>query len=209
MKNGIRANGRLFALVLCIAALLIAGCSDWQYNVTVMGVAFRKVRMDKSGLVIGVLKEDTFIGGRPCQRGWVHLYSNGVPSAFTAAKPIDLARFTIPAESWVLQNLDGIVTVCAFPRDTQVQGHLCRGSGGPTGVQAAFYASGALKQYFLRSDTTIQGIPCKAGVFNQSIELHENGRLGACVLSESLTRDGRTYEKGLRIQLDPEGRIVP
>lgn len=197
------------ALALGVAALIIVACSQWQYGVTIKGVAFNKVRINERGLVIGVLKEDTIIGGRPCQRGWVHLHSNGVPAGFTAAKPIDLTRFTIPAETWVLQNSNGAVTVCAFPRDTEVQGHLCRGSGGPEGVQAAFYASGALKQYFLRRDTKIQDIPCKAGVFNQSIELHENGRLKACVLSESLERNGQTYQRGERIQFDPEGRILP
>ena len=209
MKRRILSNGHCITLTLCVAALLVMGCSDWQYNVTVKGVTFRKVKMEESGLVIGLLNEDTMIGGRACERGWVHIHSNGVPAAFTAAKPIELARFTIPAESWVFQNPEGIVTVCAFPRDTEIQGHSCRASGGPTGVQAAFYPSGALKQYFLRNDTRIQDIPCKAGVFGQSIELYESGRLKACVLSESLTRDGRIYQKGKRIQLDAEGRILP
>ena len=196
-------------IAFALAAFLFAGCSEWQRDVTVRGVAFSKMKINQRGFIIGVLKEDTMIAGRPCQRGWVHIHSNGVPAGFTSAKPITAARFTIPAETWVFQNSDATVTVCAFPRDTTVQGHLCRGSGGPKGVQAAFYPSGALKQYFLRHDTKIQEIPCKAGVLGQSIELHENGRLKACVLSESLTRDGRTYQKGRRVQLDPEGRILP
>jgi hypothetical protein len=196
-------------LLIGMAVLLFAGCFEWQRDVTIKGVAFSKVRIDQGGLIIGVLKKDAVIDGRPCQQGWVHVHSNGVPAAFTAAKPIELSRFTIPAQTWVFQNPNSIVTVCAFPSDTQVQGHLCRGSGGPTGVQAAFYPSGALKQYFLRRDTKILDIPCAAGVLNQSIELHENGHLKACVLSENLTRDGRTYQKGKRLQLDPEGRILP
>jgi hypothetical protein len=192
-----------------IAVLLFAGCSKWQHNATVNGIAFCKVKIDERGLLIGVLKEETTIAGRRCQRGWVHVHSNGVPAGFTAANPIDVGEFTIPAGTWVFQNVDGVVTVCAFPRDTEVQGHLCRGSGGPTGVQTAFYASGALKQYFLRRDTKFQEIPCQAGLFDQSIELYENGRLKACVLSESLMRDGRAYPRGKRIQLDPQGQILP
>jgi hypothetical protein len=201
-----------FWFTLCLfqaAALLSAGCFDWQHDVSVQGVAFSKVRVEGNGLVIGLLKEDTLIGGRPCKRGWVHLRPNGVPAGFTASREIDLGRFRIPAGTWVFQNEAGVVTVCAFPRDTEVQGHRCRGSGGPKGVQAAFYPGGALKQYFLSHDIRIQGIPCKAGSFDESIELHENGRLKGCVLSEELARDGRIYHRGTRLRFDPDGRIIP
>ncbi len=198
------------ALVLLQAgAVLLAGCSDWQHDVIVQGVAFSKVRTEDDGLVIGLLKEDTLIGGRPCKRGWVHLRPNGVPVGFTASREIDLGRLKIPVDTWVFQNNDGVVTVCAFPRDTEVQGHLCRGSGGPEGVQAAFYPDGALKQFFLREDVRIQGIPCRAGSFSESIWLHENGRLKQCVLSEDLVRDGRTYQKGTLLRFNSDGRVVP
>jgi hypothetical protein len=191
------------------AALFLAGCSDWQYDVTVQGVAFSKVKTEDNGLVIGQLKEDTLIGGRPCKRGWVHLRPNGVPVGFAASREIDLGRFTIPADTWVFQNEDGVVTVCAFPRDTEVQGHLCRGSGGPEGVQAAFYPSGSLKEYFLRHATRIQGIPCKGGLVTESIKLHENGRLKACVLSEELVRGGHTYPVNTHLRFDSDGHIIP
>lgn len=199
-------------LPLCFfpaAALLLAGCFDWQHDVTVQGVAFSQVRTEDNGLVIGLLKEDTLIGGRPCQRGWVHLRPNGVPVGFTASREIDLGRLKIPAETWVFQNDEGVVTVCAFPRDTEVQGHLCRGSGGPKGVQAAFYPDGALKQFFLSQDVRIEDVPCKAGVFRESVWLHDNGRLRQCVLSEEFVRDGRTYQRGALIRFAPDGRILP
>jgi hypothetical protein len=199
----------LALLLFQAAALHFAGCSDWEYDVTIQGVAFRKARIVDNGLVIGLLKEETLIGGRPCQRGWVHLRPNGVPVGFTASRDIDLERFKIPAETWVCQNEEGVVTVCAFPRDTEVQGHWCRGSGGSEGVQTAFYPNGSLKQYFLRHDTRIQDIPCKAGLFHESIELHENGRLKFCVLGDELARGGRTYSRDTRLHFDPEGRIIP
>lgn len=197
------------SLALAVLVITWIGCGDWQHNTTVHGVAFKKVRIDKQGLAIGLINEPTTIKDRPCQRGWVHVYSNGIPAAFATAKSMELPRFTIPAGTWVFQNPDGAVKICAFPGDTEVQGHTCRGSGGPAGVQAAFYPGGALKQYFLRHDTTIQDIPCKAGLLNQSIELHENGRLKACVPSMDLTRDGVTHPKGKRIRLDTDGRILP
>jgi hypothetical protein len=194
-------------ILLQAASLLLAGCSDWKYDVAVQGVAFSKVKIEDNGIVIGQLKEDTLIGGRPCKQGWVHLRPNGVPVGFTASREVDLGRFTIPADTWVFQNDDGVVTVCAFPRDVEVQGHLCRGSGGPEGVQAAFYPSGSLKEYFLRHDTRIQGIPCKGGLIRQSIKLHENGRLKECVLSEELVRDGHTCPKDTRLRFGSDGRI--
>ena len=194
---------------LLATALLLAGCSDWQYNVTVQGLAFSKVKIEDNGLVIGLLKEDAVIGGRPCKQGWVHLRANGLPVGFTASREIDLKRFTIPPDTWVFQNDDGVVTVCAFPRDTVVQGHWCRGSGGPEGVQTAFYPSGSLKEYFLRRDTRIQGIPCKSGLFSQSIKLHENGRLLECVLGEELLRDDHTFPAGTRLRFDSDGHVIP
>lgn len=199
----------LASVLLLAATSLPAGCFDWQRDMTVRGVAFSKVRTQPDGLVIGELKEDTVIGGRPCKQGWVHLGPNGVPVGFNASREIDLGRLTIPAGTWVFQNELGVVTVCAFPRDTEVQGHLCRGSGGPEGVETAFYPDGALKQYFLRQDTVIDGIPCKAGVFGESIELHENGRLKACALSKDLVRGGRTYPRGTRLHFAAAGVIVP
>jgi len=194
-----------------VAALLLAGCFSWQYDVVVQGVAFSQVRTE-GDVVIGQLKEDTVIGGRPCKQGWVHLRSNGVPVGFTAARDLDLGRIKIPAATWVTQNKNGVVTICQFPRDTEVQGHLCRGGGmlggGPEGVQTAFYPDGALSLFFLRDATRIQDIPCKAGLMNEMIALHENGRLKACMLNEALTRDGRTYPQGTRLRFDPDGRII-
>ncbi len=204
-----RAIKSRWLLLAFAAALLVAGCSDWQYDVTVQGVAFSTVKIDGNGLVIGQLKEDTLIGGRPCKQGWVHLRPNGVPVGFTTSREIDLGRFTIPTDTWVFQNEAGVVTVCAFPRDTEVQGHRCQGSGGPEGVQTAFYPNGSLKEYFLRHDAQIEGIPCKGGLIRQSIKLHENGRLKECVLSEELVRDGHAYPKDTRLRIGSDGRISP
>lgn len=187
----------------------IAGCFfNWSCDTTAYGVPFERVRMADNGLAIGMLKEDTVIAGRPCKRGWVHLLPTGVPQSFTASREMDGGRFKIPAGTWVTQNAEGVVVLCAFPSDTEVQGCLCRGSGGPEGTQTAFYPSGALKQFFLRHDTQVQGIPCKAGLFSQTIHLHENGQLASCVLSAALVRDGYTYDQGTEVHFDAGGRLV-
>ena len=169
---------------------------------------FESTHTSESGLIIGKLKSDAWLGGRLCRRGWVHLHPNGIPAAFTSATSIDLGKFTVPAGTWVLQDSNGVVKICAFPGDTEIQGHLCRGSGGPKGVSALFYPSGILKQYFLRTNTVIQGIPCESGLVNQFIELHENGRLKGCVLSADFEKNGRHWRKGTRIHLDSDGTIL-
>ena len=112
------------ALVISAAALLLAGgCFNWRRDVTLKGVAFEKARTEPDGLVIGWTKADTQVGARWCKQGWLQLHANGVAAAFTAAREITLPRCIIPAGTWVFQGADGVIKVCAFPRDTLVQGH--------------------------------------------------------------------------------------
>jgi hypothetical protein len=201
--NNLRA-----ATLPLLAISILGGCFGWKYDTTFAGVAFSKVRVERD-LAIGVIKEDTVIAGRPCKQGWVHLRSNGIPVGFTASRDMALARLTIPAGTWVFQDAGGTVTVCAFPRDTEVQGHLCKGGwGGSEGVQAAFYPDGALKQYFLAADTVIDGVPCKAGAFNESVELYANGRIRACALSRDFVIGDKTYARGARVRFTPDGRVA-
>ncbi len=78
----------------------------------------------------------------------------------------------------------------------EVQGHHCRGTGGPKGVQVAFHPGGALKQYFPVRPMRIDGVPCDMGLVRGWIELHEDGRLKSCRLAEDFARDGETFRKG-------------
>jgi len=197
----------MFVLV-AVGLLFAAGCSEWQHDVTLQGVTFSKVRTVADGRLIGQIPADTVVQGRPCAQGWLHLHPNGVPAVFAATREIAMARFTIPAGTWVFQDRDGVVTICAFPQETLVQGHLCRGSGGAKGVQTSFYPDGALRQFFPVNPAVIDGVPCATGLIRGSIELHENGRLKSCMLGDDLVRDGVKLGKGTRIALTPEGRIL-
>jgi hypothetical protein len=183
----------------------LVSCSDWRYDVTEGEIAFRRVR-ESGQLRIAELKSDAVIAGRPCRRGWVHLHRNGQPAAFTAATEIRLPRLIIPARTWVLQNETGTVTGCAFPTDIEIQGHRCRGTGGPKGVQVTFHPGGDLKQFYPARDVIIDGVPCDSGLVRGIVELHENGRLKRARLSRDWTSAGRLFRKGTRLDFDADGR---
>ncbi len=189
--------------------LIFAGCSGWESGRTVYGVPFTRVRTDDHGFVIGVIAEDTVVAGRTCKRGWLHLHPNGTPAAFTAAAPVESGRLTAPVGTWVFQDDRGTVTVCAFPRDLEIQNHVCRGTGGPKGAQTSFYPDGALKEFFPAADTRIDGILCRPSPLNGWVELHENGRLKSGRLGEDLVRDGRRHRAGSRVSFDANGRLLP
>jgi hypothetical protein len=209
MKQRTFAIGLAVVIAGGVSMPLFAGWRGWQNDATIKGITFEKAKVESSGLIIGKLRTNTVIAGRPCRKGWVHLHTNGVPAGFTASEDIALARFTVAADTWVIQDTAGIVKVCAFSENTEVLGHVCRGTGGPTGVHAAFYPDGALKEFFLVRPTRIDGVPCDTGLVRGRIELHNNGRLKSCRLSESFTRDCVTFRKGARIDLDPDGRVMP
>ena len=199
---------RTLRLLGAACLLLTAGfAADWRHDVTLHGVIFTKVRTGADGIHIGHIDTETVVGGRACRAGWLHLHPDGTPAAFTAAQDIVLPRLTIPAGTWVRQDAAGAVTICAFPQDTEVQGHLCRGTGGPKGVQASFYPDGALKRFYPAHPVVIDGVPCATGLVRGVIELHENGRLKSCLLADDHVIAGRKHRKGTRLTLTPDGRL--
>ena len=195
-------------LTVLVWSLALAGCAGWQRDVTIGGITFTEARVEQSGIVIGRLPRETKIGHRLCQRGWVHVHPNGVVAAFAAAEPVPLDTFTIPRDTWIFQDERGTITVCAFPYPVEVDGNACRGTGGPKGVQTAFYPSGALRQFFPVRDVTIDGVSCHAGAIDGWVELHENGRLKSCLLGEEITRNGRELPSGVRIEFDAAGGVI-
>ncbi|HVT89442.1 MAG TPA: hypothetical protein VHD56_11360 [Tepidisphaeraceae bacterium] len=196
---------RLSLIAACSLVLLLAGCFDWKHDVNLHGVNFQTARVAENGKVIGTIATDTVINGHPCRAGWLHLHANGAVAAFTASQDVALPRFTIPAGTWVIQDANSNVTVCAFPRNVEIQGKLCRGTGGPEGMQVSFYASGALKQFFAPEPVRIDGIPCQRG--GKGIHLHENGKLRSATLSEDATIDGKLFHAGDEIRLSEAGRL--
>lgn len=195
--------------LLVLATLLQPGCTRWQKDTTIAGVTFAVVKVDPSGHALGRIVQPVVVGGRACQPGWLHLHANGAPEAFTTAEPIVLPGVTLPTGTWVRQTPDGVITVFAAPATIAVQGHWCRGTGGPKGVQVALYPSGALRQFYPPKATRIDGVPCRAGSFSGWVELHENGRLKSALLDSDWEHQGTRFLRGTRLEFDATGRPHP
>lgn len=191
-------------IFICILLSSCLGHGRWQRDIEMEGIRFEKIRSSGS-VIIGRLSEDTTIQGYPCKKGWVHFYSNQGLKSFSLERPMKINSIEIPASTWVTLNEKGALILCAFPYNIEIQGHMCRGSGGPKGVQVSFYENGALKTFFSPESVVIHGIPCKGGVFNY-IGLHENGNLKACTLSGNTVINGVQYAKGERLRFDEKGR---
>lgn len=205
--NGIMKSPGLWILFAIVLLPAVAFSAPWQRNVTLHGVMFTKVRTGDDGIHVGNIDTETVVGGRACRAGWLHLHPDGTPAAFMTAREIVLPRVTIPVDTWVMQDATGTITTCAFPADLMIQGHGCRGTGGPKGAQVTFYADGALRQFFPTRPTIIDGVPCATGLVHGSIELHPDGRLKSCLLSRDHVIDGVKYRKGKRLNLTSDGKV--
>lgn len=201
-----------FLILISTAIILWAlfssclGYTKWERDVEMNGIEFKKIRYSDSGGIIAYLDKNTTIQGYPCKKGWVHFHENKDLKSFALEKSIKINYLEIPVGTWMTLNQDGLLSLCAFPDNIDIQGYLCRGTGGPKGVQVSFYESGALRVFFSPDPIEIQGIPCKGGVFN-SIVLHENGDLKECTLSEPTEINYIEYDKGERLSFDIKGNI--
>ncbi len=197
-------------LVLGLLILFGAGCYpnvDWEYDVLREDIHFERMGQRESGTLVGIISEDTEIQGYPCKKGWVHFVSEFKLLNFTASQPIENGANVIPEDSYIRLNDKGQITVCALPRTMEIQGHLCKGTGGPKGVHTTFYSGGELHCFFAPKAVDIDGIPCKGGVF-QYLKLHPNGKLKQCTLARATTIGGTEYRAGTRMHFDSEGRVI-
>jgi hypothetical protein len=194
--------------MVSIAALVIcSGClHQWDQDVTRHGIHFKKLRVN-SDMAIGILSEDTVIEDYTCQKGWVHLTGDFKLRAFMTAKPVVYGAVTLPKGSWIRVREGGTFGPCALPGNTDIQGHLCKGTGGPKGVQTCFYPSGQLSSYFASKDVVVDGIPCLASVLHP-VKLHENGRLKQCTLSRAAVIEGIEHKRKTSVRFDEKGQVI-
>lgn len=203
------------AIVITVLAVLSAivlsgGCHSWDYNKTVNGIEYKRVRQETVGsenIRIGELAGEIEIEGN-FYTGWLHRRDDDSISGGMIARDTVIDSVTVPAQTWVSFDTDNQLVACHFPEDQTIQGHDCRGTGGGVkGATVKFYPGGKLRLFFAPKDVTIQGVPCRGGLFKY-IELHENGKLKKCTLSEATTIDGQEIPKGTTIELDETEKLI-
>ena len=118
----------------------------------------------------------------------------------------------LPPGTRVRLDIAGNLDVCFLGRDTELEGHLCRGQGHD--YMTGFHPNGRLRLCWLKKPERIQDIPCRRATFfndvfgpGVGVEFHPDGSLAGCKLDSDVTMEGRVFEAGERIEFDPEGNL--
>ncbi|MCL1893750.1 MAG: hypothetical protein FWG02_05910 [Holophagaceae bacterium] len=171
------------------------------------GLPLQKIKLYQNAIV-AKLETETLINGFPCAAGYVHFTPSGHVKTFFLAKETVIQNNIIPRNTWVELNEEFNLKRCSFPRDTIIQGYLCRGgSGGAKGIRTWFYPSGKLEGFFAPKNIVVNNIPCKSSVFHP-VYLYENGSLKECTLARDTIIGGKSFPKGTKIILDHTGEVV-
>lgn len=116
-------------------------------------------------------------------------------------------------EGTVIHSRRGNEIICFLPRNTEVQGLMCRGSG--HNWQTVFYTNGKLALAWLAQTEEIQGVPCMAASFlrevfggSSGVRFHDNGNLSRCKLAKNFTIEGHAFKKGDHVSFDRERRLI-
>lgn len=124
-----------------------------------------------------------------------------------------IERHAFPKGTWIRLHQDRGLDGAWLPRDTELQGLPCKGTG-YKGWSVRFHARGALAVCFLSRDATIDGVSCMSGSFarelrgSTQVTLYPSGRLKSCRLAAPVTRDGVSLKRGARIHVTESGAVV-
>jgi len=147
------------------------------------------------------------IDGWPVRKDFIVFYPDWRLDELQVSRDYARNGVFMPAGTWVFPDKKGNPGVCIFPRDVEVQGHLCRGSGtGKEGFMTAFYASGKLHWFYSRDPVVVDGVTCKDSLF-EAVYLHPDGRLQQCKLDKAVTIEGVEYRRGFIIHFDQAGKV--
>jgi hypothetical protein len=206
----------LIALILVICTLPAFSFFGWDYDKTVNGMEFKKVKINKDedlgekrSYIKGILAKPHQIQGFPIAADWLHINKNNILLLFRLNDTFEYNSVNLPKNTWVKIKPKGDFT-CIFPNDTTIQGYKCNGGGGPKGVHTSFYKSGKLKAFFSDDDVPVGNIKCKGNLFLgiHNIILFENGNLKKCHLAEDTLINGKQYEEGDEIYFDKTGKVI-
>jgi len=153
------------------------------------------------------LAKDTVLSAVHCAptgKAYAVIHPNGIVDECPLASDTVIDGHALPRGTWIQLNPDAMLVGAWLPRDLELQGLPCKGTG-YKGWAVRFHADGHLAMCFLSRDTEIDGVPCLGGSFlrelkgSTGVSLQGNGRLRSCRLSRGATIDGKTYAKGARI----------
>jgi len=203
-----RTKTFLALITSIMVSLYFYGCKKWEYNVEKNGIHFKKMYQSKGGTNTGFMTENHTIQSFPCEKGWIHFKKDWRLLAFQLSKDFMFKGTLVPAHTWFhfTFHADRTGYVFSFPRDYEVQGYVCGGSGGYKGTHTGFYESGKLRSFFPSEDVIIDGVPCEASLF-ANVNLYENGNIKSCKLAEDYQVDGKFYKNGKTIEFDKNGKI--
>jgi hypothetical protein len=159
------------------------------------------------------LERDTIVSGIHCQgtKRSAGFHPSGALESCALASDTEFFGHRFMAGTWVYLTELGELTSAWLIRDTELQGHICKGSG-YGGWSVAFHRSGPLRICYLAQQQVIQGVPCRRGSLwgeirgGVSVHFHETGALESCSAARRFTLDGVTFKNRQRVRLDRSGR---
>jgi hypothetical protein len=160
-----------------------------------------------------VLEKDTVVGGIHCQatKRSAGFYSSGTLETCALAEDTELFGHRFTNGTWLRFTDAGGLSSAWLIRDTELQGHICKGTGFG-GWSVDFHRSGQLRLCYLAHEQVIQNVPCRKGSLwgeisgGVHVTFHETGSLESCSAARRFSLDGVTVKARQRVQLDPSGR---
>jgi hypothetical protein len=140
-------------------------------------------------------------------------YPSGALESCALASDTEVSGHRLFAGTWVYFTETAELKSAWLIRDTELQGHLCKGLG-YGGWSVTFHRSGALRVCYLARPQVIQGVPCRKGSLwgeirgGVEVSFHETGALESCSTAHQVTLDGVTFKNRQRVRLDPSGRLL-
>ena len=198
----------LILTMFIIVCLCFYGCKKWEYNVVKNGIKFEKIYQSKGGTNTGYMSKNHAVQGFPCEKGWIHFKKDWKLLSFQLSKDFMYKGTLVPAHTWFHfpYHAERTGYVLSFPRNFEVQGYVCGGSGGYKGTHSGFYESGKLRSFFPPEDVIVDGFLCEASLF-ANVNLYENGTLKSCRLAEDYQADGKLYKIGKTIVFNKNGKV--
>lgn len=151
------------------------------------------------------LVEQTVVDGITCGptgRASAEFHASGRLSECPLASDTTIAAHRFFADTWLRFDDTGLLFAAWLSRDSDLDGHSCRGDGYKA-YTVEFHPNGRLKLCYFRVDTVIEGIPCIHGSFwtevrgggRSKVWFSTDGALARCQVARAFTANGQSYAR--------------